>query len=601
MREAHFHELKEEGVFSELDLHFGRFMERLAGASIPEIAALSALLSARTRDGHVCLNLYETPGFPRPKVLLARLKENGVLGAPGEFKPLVADEQGRVYLYRYWEYERKLADWIEAHAGLNTAPDFESLGKRLRRLFPNAAKGEVDWQLVSAFTSTTKRFVVISGGPGTGKTTTAAAILAVLLEEALPAPLRIAMVSPTGKGAARLQTAIHRAKESLDCSEDILNGLPEEASTIHRLLRPIEGSPYFRYNARRNLPIDVLLIDEASMVDLPLMSKLVQALPFHAQLILLGDKDQLASVESGAVLGDICNTGRRSGAYSALFCSNLQKATGYSLEPEAVHVRPIADCIVHLRKNYRFGPESGIAALSSAVHRGDWVSVRTLLKDGSYPEIAWKDLPPPKFLSHALAERALQGFGDIFRFLDAERISNILDHFRVLCALREGPFGAPSINLIIEDILRRKGLVRGEDMWYPGRPVLISRNDYDLRLFNGDTGIVLPEHREGQGLGVFFLDLDHRIRKVHPLRLPEHETCYAMTVHKSQGSEFGRILLILPDRDSPVLTKELVYTAVTRAREGVEIWGREEVLRSALGRRTERKSGIRDALWGTSS
>jgi exodeoxyribonuclease V alpha subunit len=445
-----------------------------------------------------------------------------------------------------------------------------------------------------------KKFAVISGGPGTGKTTTAAKILALLLEDAWPAPLRIALAAPTGKGAARLQSAIYISKDSLVCSDQIKDALPASASTIHRLLGPIEGSPYFRHNPSNPLDLDVLLIDEASMVDLALMSKLVQALRPSSRLILLGDKDQLASVEAGAVLGDICNTGR-SHSYSKRFSTSLEKATGYTVEGESKRVPPIADGIVHLRKNYRFASGGGIAELSSAVNRGDWLSSRTLLWEASNGDIAWRELPSRDSLRPALKETVLEGFRGAFDSPDAERVSGGLDQFRILCALREGPFGAPAVNLLVEEVLRAERLIRGEGKWYPGRPVLIARNDYELNLFNGDTGITLPDPGQPGELRVFFPTAGGMIRKVHPLRLPEHETCYAMTVHKSQGSEFERVLLILPDRDSPVLTRELVYTAVTRARRSVEIWGSQVVFRAALERCTERRSGLRDALWGKES
>jgi exodeoxyribonuclease V alpha subunit len=598
MKGTNLRELREIGAISVLDFHFGRFMERLAGSSCPELAWISALASATTREGHIYLDLSDLP-FPVPELepLLKQLRNTGVVGMPGEFKPLVADGQGRLYLYRYWEYEQSLAAWIDGLArNKPLVPKMKSLALRLARLFPACEKGEMDWQSIAAFVTMMKKFAVISGGPGTGKTTTAAKILALLMEEAWPAVLRIGLASPTGKGAARLQTAMNLSKGSLRCSDQIRDALPEGASTIHRLLGPMEGSPYFRHNAGNRLELDVLLIDEASMVDLALMAKLVQALPTECRLILLGDKDQLASVEAGAVLGDICNTGREH-TYSKGFCSSLQKATGYVLEPGEKRVPPIADCIAHLRKSYRFGSESSIAVLGSAVNRGDWLTGRELLREGPRSDITWRDLPPPKLLGQTLRENVLKGFGRVFRSLDADRVTENLERFRMLCALREGPFGAVAVNLLVEEILRSEGVIRGGGKWYPGRPVLISRNDYELRLFNGDAGVTLPDFDEEGDLKVFF-PTSGGVRKVHPLRLPEHETCYAMTVHKSQGSEFERVLLILPDRDSPVLTRELVYTAVTRAKRSAEIWGKEDVFRAALERCTVRKSGLRDALWG---
>jgi exodeoxyribonuclease V alpha subunit len=593
------HELKEAGAISELDVHFGRFMERLAAPAFPGLAAVSALVSATTREGHVYLDLETLPFEDAPPGgLLKKLRRSGVVGMPGEFKPLVADKRGRLYLYRYWEYERTLAEWINGRAGEKVrVPDTRSLSGRLGRLFPASGKGAADWQAISAFVSITKSFAVISGGPGTGKTTTAAKILALLLEDAWPAPLRIALAAPTGKGAARLQSAITLSKASLQCSDQIRDALPESASTIHRLLGPVEGSPYFRHNGSNPLNLDVLLIDEASMVDLALMSKLVQALPQPSRMILLGDKDQLASVEAGAVLGDICNTGR-SHTYSKRFSAGLQRATGYSVGgAESKRVPPIADCIVQLRKNYRFGSESGIAALSSAVNQGDWPCARAIL-DGAREDIVWRDLPSQHSLLPGLREKVLDGYGKLFYSPSMQGVSGSLDQFRILCALRQGPFGAGAVNLLVEGILKREGLIPGGGKWYAGRPILISRNDYELNLFNGDTGVTMHDSEEGGDLRVFFPTSAGSIRKVHPSRLPEHETCYATTAHKSQGSEFEKVLVILPDRDSPVLTRELIYTAVTRAKHSVEVWGNHEILKAALERCTLRRSGLRDALWG---
>ena len=197
-----------------------------------------------------------------------------------------------------------------------------------------------------------------------------------------------------------------------------------------------------------------------------------------------------------------------------------------------------------------------------------------------------------------MKERVLEGFRHLFHSRDPEEASMGLGSFRILCALRQGPLGAPEVNRLVEEILREEGLIRSRSKWYAGRPVLISRNAYELRLFNGDTGVTLPDGEEGSDLRVFFPGTEGETRRIHPLRLPEHETCYAMTVHKSQGSEFERVLLILPDRDGPILTRELIYTALTRASRSVEIWGRKEVFRAAVERRIERRSGLRDGLWG---
>jgi len=358
------------------------------------------------------------------------------------------------------------------------------------------------------------------------------------------------------------------------------------------------GSPYFRHNETNPLPVDVVVVDEASMVDLALMSKLAQALPQKARLILLGDKDQLASVEAGAVLGDICDTGNVHG-FTRGFCETLQEATGFEV-PEELHEEAQSrpnDCIVHLQGSYRFGVDSGIGAVSQAVNEGDGDGAIALLKDEDYGDIVWSDIPHAAGLMEMLQDKIANGFGEYLLATEPRDIFHRFDSFRILCALREGPYGVNSINSLVEEVLAKQNLIDPGRWWYRGRPVMVTRNDYNLRLFNGDVGITLPDPDAGNDLRVFFPTSDGAWRRLHPMRLPEHETVYAMTVHKSQGSEFERLLLLLPDRESPVLTRELIYTAITRARGGAEIWGREEVFRVAISRRIERMSGLRDALW----
>jgi exodeoxyribonuclease V alpha subunit len=374
--------------------------------------------------------------------------------------------------------------------------------------------------------------------------------------------------------------------------------IPDKASTIHRLLGPISGSPYFRHNARNLLPVDLVVVDEASMVDLALMSKLVQALPVQARLVLLGDKDQLASVEAGAVLGDMCDTGNVHG-FSRQFCNDLKKVTGYRIDPSprGADGPGICDCIVHLHKSFRFGSDSGIRAVSRSVNAGEADLAVTPVVDGNYKDMEWKNLPKPHALPRAIRDRIITGFGDYLKARDLEEVFQVFDRFRILCALRKGPYGATALNFLVEKVLKDEGLIEPSGQWYAGRPVLVTHNNYDLGLFNGDVGIVLPEPGRKNDLRVSFPAADGTVRKVHPLRLPAHETVYAMTVHKSQGSEFDQVLLLLPDRDSPVLTRELIYTGITRARKAVEIWGTEPVFRTAVSRRIERTSGLRDALW----
>ena len=600
-------------IFTPLDIHFARFMERLCGGDAPELSLAAALVSSYARQGHICLDLSSMAGKPLFETMegensivcpelnywCGRIRESTVVGAPGQYKPLILDDRSRLYLFRYWDYQQKLADFIKKHVREDGEDiNISIMREGLERLFPTCQSEEMDWQKIAAATAAMKRFCVVSGGPGTGKTTTVAKILALLLELSDPETLRITLAAPTGKAAARLQETLMRAKEKLNCQSRIKETIPEEASTIHRLLGTIPGSPYFRHDANNRLPIDVVVVDEASMVDLALLSKLIQALPSHARLILLGDKDQLASVEAGAVLGDICNTGNTQ-SYSRRFCMDLKKITGYEIMtyPDGDDASGIQDCIVQLPKSYRFGSESGIDALSRAVNAGDGDLAISLLKGDRSAGIKWKDLPDAKALAQDTRDKIIQGFGNYLRAKEPKQIFHLFEQFRILCAVREGPYGVHAVNFLVEQILKEEKIIEPEKRWYWGRPVLITSNDYNLRLFNGDMGIILPDQEADNDLRAFFPAADETLRKFHPLRLPEHETVYAMTVHKSQGSEFDRVLLVLPERESPVLTRELMYTGITRAKESVEVWGIEDVFRKAVSRSIERSSGLRDALW----
>ncbi|RPJ42239.1 MAG: exodeoxyribonuclease V subunit alpha [Deltaproteobacteria bacterium] len=603
--------LYQQGILSDLDIQLGRFMAKLSGGENPEIALAAAMASHYQGEGNICVDLSSFAGkstlmdgaeglpFPELKKWRSILKKSPVVGRPGDFRPLILDGS-RLYLYRYWDYETKLANILKAR----TAGDWEkvdegTLKDGLARLFPEDGEEETDWQKVAAFTSVMKRFCVISGGPGTGKTFTVAKILALLLEQPGAEKIRIALAAPTGKAAARLQEAIKNSKEKLNCREEIKKLIPEEASTIHRLLGSVPDSPYFRHNAENPLSAEVVVVDEASMVDLALLSKLAQAVPSTARLILLGDKDQLASVEAGAVLGDTCDTGKVHG-YSQRFCDVLKKIAGENVAcpTEGGDGPGIRDSIVQLLRSYRFGVVSGIGEVSRAVNGGDGIRAMDLMKSASYGDIQWKDLPRPEVLPAVLKDRIIEGFSACLGETEPAKVFDLFNRFRILCALREGPHGIHYMNLLIEQILKDEGLIKRDGRWYPGRPVMITRNDYNLRLFNGDVGITLPDPKLGNELRVFFPAPDGSMRTFPPLRLPDHETVYAMTVHKSQGSEFERVLFLMPDRSVSVLTRELVYTAITRAKEKVEVWGKEDVFKGAISRRIERISGLREALWG---
>ncbi|EFG5624163.1 exodeoxyribonuclease V subunit alpha, partial [Escherichia coli] len=403
---------------------------------------------------------------------------------------------------------------------------------------------------------------------------------------------RIRLAAPTGKAAARLTESLGKALRQLPLTDEQKKRIPEDASTLHRLLGAQPGSQRLRHHAGNPLHLDVLVVDEASMIDLPMMSRLIDALPDHARVIFLGDRDQLASVEAGAVLGDICAyanagfTAERAGQLSRLTGTHVPAGTG----TEAASLR---DSLCLLQKSYRFGSDSGIGQLAAAINRGDKTAVKTVFQQ-DFTDIEKRLLQSGEDYI-AMLEEALAGYGRYLDLLQAraepDLIIQAFNEYQLLCALREGPFGVAGLNERIEQFMQQKRKIHRHphSRWYEGRPVMIARNDSALGLFNGDIGIALDR---GQGTRVWFAMPDGNIKSVQPSRLPEHETTWAMTVHKSQGSEFDHAALILPSQRTPVVTRELVYTAVTRARRRLSLYADERILSAAIATRTERRSGL---------
>ena len=604
------------GLFSPIDIYFARFIVRFSDGWDSDIFLSAALLSRATANGDICLDLNSVTDrvsfdskdgvdeLTCPPLLkwLEKLYSNPAVGKPGDRCPLILDDQNRLYLHRYWEYEKKLVDSIRARV-MREAPEFnpQCVKGVLTRLFPESRNQEFDWQKVAAIIVMLKRFSVITGGPGSGKTYTIARILALILECTPKEKLNIYLTAPTGKAAARLGETIVQTKQHLDCSDQIKDAIPSEVYTIHRLLKPIAGTPYFQTNPDNPLRADVVVVDEASMVDLALMSKLVQSIPTNARVLLVGDKDQLASVEAGSVLGDICDREIIHG-FSKSFVEKFETLSGTKLE-DTVQVSKsepgLQDCICVLTRSYRFSTQSGIGGLSRAINHGNVSAALSLMKDSSETSIAWNEVSSstPK-----LARMIIEGYRKYLTIKDPMLAMKEFNRFKILCALKVGPYGANAINNLAEQILSRENLISrnyGDDhIWYKGRPVLITKNDYNLGLYNGDIGITMPDpNTTGEDLHVYFQVGSGDIRRIPTHRLPEHETVYAMTIHKSQGSEFDRVVLVFPDKDYPILTRELFYTGLTRARQNAWIWGTEAVLNNAIARKIERTSGLREGLW----
>ncbi|WP_043216557.1 exodeoxyribonuclease V subunit alpha [Aquipseudomonas alcaligenes] len=568
-------------------------LQRLEPQAPDAVLACAALCSEALAAGDVCLPLARVAGrrpwaehdfvLPSLAELRTLLESSALVGAPGSFAPLILDGE-RLYLARYQAYEQRLAARLLAMSAERPVVDETLLSESLARLFAFNQQ-QPDWQRLAAAQAVRRRLAVISGGPGTGKTTTVVRLLAALLEQPGGDRLAIGLAAPTGKAAARMAEAIRNAKADLPLADDLKALLPEEARTLHRLLGSRGDSPAVRHDAARPLALDVLVVDEASMVDLALMAKLVDALPQQARLILLGDKDQLTAVEAGAVFAELCE-GR---GFDAAAAAELQRITGQTVPVETPR-SALGDAVVLLTHSHRFAGDSGIGELARRINGGDAAGTLNLLREGR-ADLAWQAEPSQA----ALLERLEQGYAP---YLKAARRGNTAEAFaafnafRALTAQREGPWGVGGLNEALEARIKRRYSLAERERWYPGRAVMVRQNDYALGLFNGDIGLCLAgEH----GLRVYF-EGDDGFRAFAPARLPSHDSAFAMTVHKSQGSEFSEVLLALPESPSPLLTRALFYTGITRAKHKVEIWGLPARLAEAVNTKAERAAGLAQRL-----
>lgn len=599
----------EQKLLRALDVQFAMMV---ASNEQPAVMLAAALLSHDAGEGHVCLPLARlTPEHwfvGRQPELAEQLFT--AAGEVSDWKTTLLDSEAvsdnddptplkligeRIYLNRMWQNERSVAQFF----GAQNRPmplDEQRLAVVLNQLF--APTNDIDWQKVAAAVALTRRISVISGGPGTGKTTTVAKLLAALVELSGENPLRIQLAAPTGKAAARLTESLGSALRRLPLSDKQKAALPDDACTLHRLLGVQPNSQRLRYHAGNRLHLDVLVVDEASMVDLPMMAKVIDALPDHARVIFLGDRDQLASVEAGAVLGDICHY--VTFGYSCARAQELSRITDYLIPAgEGEHASALRDGLCLLQKSYRFDSQSGIGQLAFAVNASDARKAQATFSLG-FADIKKQPLRESDDYAVMIAD-ALEGYRSWLELISAqaepEQILQAFGRYQLLCALREGPFGVSGLNERIEQALFNKRQITrplpAASRWYSGRPIMIARNDSALGLFNGDIGIALER---GEGLRVWFSLPDGSVKSVQPSRLPEHDTAFAMTVHKSQGSEFDHAALVLPNQFTPVVTRELVYTAVTRARRQLSLYADDRVLEKAILTRTERRSGLIDVF-----
>ncbi|MBY6186598.1 exodeoxyribonuclease V subunit alpha [Marinobacter hydrocarbonoclasticus] len=651
----------EQGWLRALDLTLARWLAQQAPETSPEVLLAAVLTSHQLGRGHICLDLEALLADPETLLALPPVGRRAEV-RPGDWlaglslaawrdalaasavvdtgeegtAPLVLDGH-RLYLRRFHRFESEVARSLMARQSLSF-PLPDDVAERLAVLFDplkddaERAGTEPHWQSIAAALAARSALAVISGGPGTGKTTTVVRLLALLqglkqddqraAGEELTG-LRIRLAAPTGKAAARLSESLAATLGDIAAGKvagveaDVARVIPTEVATLHRLLGARPDSRFFRHNADNPLHLDLLVVDEASMVDLEMMAALLSALPPKARLILLGDKDQLASVEAGAVLGDLC---RHAGEarYQADTRGFLYRATGYDLDAYQGPGSAIEQQIVMLRKSHRFGADSGIGTLARTVNSGMAGEVKTLWsRFGDITQLA-----PPTVQDSALKSLLLDGqvtglegapkgyrhYLTVLRNgLDAQgagpegdawarSVLNAFGEFQLLCAVREGEWGVSGLNERVTQILAGAGLIDADQPWYAGRPVMMMRNDYSLGLMNGDIGITLPFAPEEGGLPVLrvvFPMPDGSLKRVLPSRLTEVDTVYAMTVHKSQGSEFAHTVMLLPADPNPVLTRELVYTGITRARNWFTlVVPRPALLDAAIRQRTVRASGL---------
>jgi len=683
----------------ELDRAFLYFLWKLDPTADSFFLLAVALASHQLGRGHICLDLEATLNAPDEILALPPEDDNGsfslnglLLVSPGlarfsslnglrpsnvlagialpdwlrsiQRSHLVADGAGntplvlmntRLYLRRYWEYEQQIASAI--HDRLRRSiPVPEDLRDRLDALFPNRAPlisnhepVGPDWQKIACALAARSLFSVITGGPGTGKTTTVVRLLALLQGAARQRgeKLRISLAAPTGKAAARLTEAIGKALSQIP--ETMREAIPTAASTLHRLLGSRPGSRHFRHNADNPLHANLVVIDESSMIDLEIMAALLAALRPETCLILLGDKDQLASVEAGSVLGDLCQNAEQNG-YRPDTLHWIASTIDENVGAWGGDGGKLAQQLIMLRVSHRFTANSGIGRLAIAVNSGQTAAIRAvwdhippyadiariLLRDeldGNLERLAVEGTIKKRSIAQVVAKSGeiemseTGGYRHYLKVLHAQRpllqtttseydqwarvVLEAFDRFQLLCALRRGPWGVEGLNQRIAEVLHSIGLIEQIHGWYEGRPVLVTRNDYSLGLMNGDIGIALrfPENidtnevrKANRGAGSTRLRVVFRlpnggIKQVLPSRLTNVETVYAMTVHKSQGSEFDHVALVLPGKDNPILTRELIYTGITRARHRFTMLLPDAfVLEQSITHRVRRFSGLAQLL-----
>ena len=595
----HLEKLYSANIISALELEFVRFLKQVSYDESEKVLMAAAACVYAQRQGHVCLDfsdwddqyLFEDPRSEIKITALLKkewrqaLEQSALVASGDGLQPLVLDES-RLYLHRYWKYEDELCSWLQQKAG-STFDLSDSKEKAIREVLPPVSDlFELNWQHVAVQLSFLKDLVIISGGPGTGKTFTVLNIIAAQAKAHSKEELRIALSAPTGKAARRLSESIKRGKS--DFSSDLLTDIhiPDSAMTVHKLLGSDFRGNTFRFNEENPLPYEIIVVDEASMLDINLWVRLIRAVGPHTKLIVLGDKDQLASVEAGSILGDICG-GENS--FSAKISKSMQKTLGFQL-PVSEKTMPINDCMVFLTKSYRFDEHSGIQKFASAVNKGDADTAISVLRDPQAKGISWIE-PDSNAMDMIYNQFVLHHYQEYISQSKEHRLS-ASNNKKVLCALRKGPFGVEQLNERAERIIRRSMKALDNREWYDGRIVMATKNDSLLKIRNGEIGI-FDENNDS-----IVFEGEQKL-EVSAARLKDYEPAFAITIHKSQGSEFDEVAIILSNQENSILSKEILYTAVTRARKNTLIIVTEDILRKTIERNVNRKSGVKQKIWGS--
>ncbi|WP_394772356.1 exodeoxyribonuclease V subunit alpha [Mucilaginibacter sp.] len=560
------------------------------------------ILSKKLSEGHICIKL---DGNYRDELTKAgfynvpsikNLEKDNLISTGVDYKPFILFDN-RLYLQRYFHYETIILEKIKELTDRNSTNEALLLDHKefIINLFKDTSEKEdhTNWQLAAAITAVLSDFSIITGGPGTGKTFTVAKILSILFT--INPNLKVALTAPTGKAAARmgesLKSAANDVGEGLRVKFELL-----QPSTIHRLLGGIRNSPHFKYNSENILNYDVVIADESSMIDSSMFAKLLDAIGPETKLILLGDKDQLASIEAGSLFGDLCQAQEKLNMFSSDRINLINSFIGNTAEQIPIHhtevktTHPLFQHIIELQYSRRFSDDKGIGKFSKAIINNREVDIKDFILKGD------EDVKIDAGYNEELLMQFVTGYEAFIKEPDVSRALEKVNHLRVLCAVREGEQGVYKTNKKIEKYLQLKGLIQLTGDFYEHRPIMISSNNYELGLFNGDVGIVRMD-AETNTLKVWFKTADGEVKSVLPGYISNAETVYAMTIHKSQGSEFEKVFVILPmGEDIPILTRELLYTAVTRARKKVFVQGTEASILQSSKANVQRGSGIIERL-----